>query len=88
MAEKIRIDAQTLEMAKMSLQLAHATLAPFDWQAWIDDCQNAHSVGHIIDPTAYRDALHSGRLESNEAFARAALTFLRTLDELVAKERR
>lgn len=86
MSDKIRIDKDTIELARQALMISHMALARYDWEAWLKDCQHAHSVGHILNPTAYRDALHSGRLENNEAFARAAQTFVATLDELAAKQ--
>lgn len=84
-AVKVRIDSDTLEIAKQALMMAHHMLAQYDWAAWVEECQRAHSVGHIVNPTAYRDALFSGRLESNEAFGRAALTFVSTLEALSAR---
>ncbi|HAJ45604.1 MAG TPA: hypothetical protein DCL54_03370 [Alphaproteobacteria bacterium] len=84
----IKIDSDTIELAKQALMMAHHMLSQYDWKAWIEECQRAHSVGHILHPTAYRDALFSGRLESNEAFARAAHTFVSELNRLAAREGR
>lgn len=80
-----RIDKDTIEIAQQALMMAHHILAQYDWATWVEECQRAHSVGHILNPTAYRDALFSGRLESNEAFGRAALTFVSTLNSLASK---
>jgi hypothetical protein len=88
MSEKIAIDRDTIELAKQALMMAHHMLSQCDWDRWVEECQRAHSIGHIMDPTAYRNALHSGRLESNEAFARAAQTFVRTLNDLSARQQK
>lgn len=45
--------------------------------------RDMHSVGAILDPTLYRDMIHSKWFERQMKLVRAALTFLRETDEVV-----
>lgn len=46
-----------------------------DWQHLVRGLEAAHTLGPIMDPTAYRDALHSGVLDTNGQILRAARDF-------------
>jgi hypothetical protein len=47
--------------------------------------RDAHSIGHITDPTLYRDMINSKSFAQQMVLIRAALTFLRATDELAAE---
>jgi hypothetical protein len=44
--------------------------------------QDAHSFGHILDPTLYRDMIHSKGFEQQIRLCKAALVFLDIIDSV------
>jgi hypothetical protein len=44
-----------------------------------------HNVGHILDPTLYRDMIYSKSFERQKKLARAALQFLNEVDAVVVE---
>lgn len=47
-----------------------------DWDHLLRGIEAAHTLGPILDPTAYRNALHSGNLADNADAVRAARDFV------------
>src|SRR5690554_5755634 len=45
--------------------------------------QEMHNVGHIINPTLYRDMIYSKRFQRNIKAVRAAVAFLDELKDIV-----
>lgn len=54
-------------------------------QKLIDSERQMHSVGHILDPTLYRDMIYSKSFEQQMRLARAALAFLDEADAVAAE---
>lgn len=46
-----------------------------DWDHLLRGIEAAHILGPIMEPTMYRDALHSGQMETNARILRAARDF-------------
>ena len=43
-----------------------------------------HNIGHILDPTLYRDMIYSKSFQAQIKVARAALQFVNAVDEVAA----
>lgn len=52
---------------------------------FLDAERSAHAVGHIIDPTLYRDMINSESFAQQLVLCRAAEAFLAACDEVKAK---
>lgn len=50
------------------------------YELLIESERNMHSIGHILDPTLYRDMIHSKNFEWQMRLVRAALAFLREFE--------
>ena len=64
-----------LAFAGSVLKTVVTLMESVDWQHLVDGIEAAHTLGPILDPTAYRDALHNGTLETNGQVLRAARDF-------------
>jgi hypothetical protein len=51
---------------------------------WLELLERAESTAPILDPTLYREALYSGKLEAIKKVIRAALELKRTVEEVRA----
>ncbi len=71
--------------AWQSVQMCSVILDQFDWPEVSRVMNRAHSVGHIIDPTGYRDLLRNKTVEDNVKIAKAVDTFLTTLRQIKAE---
>lgn len=48
----------------------------------VDEAERqSHSIGHILNPTLYRDQIHSKNFEQTMKVVRAALAFIEALDK-------
>lgn len=72
---------QAVGMARMMLNAEHVRpqLELLDTSE-----RHAHSVGHIMDPTMYRDMINSKSFAQQMRLVRAALAFLRETDAVAA----
>lgn len=52
--------------------------------AFIEAERRAHSIGHITDPTLYRDMINSKSFAQQIKIARAAQAFIASVDEVIA----
>lgn len=64
--------------------LAARFLADLDLDSITETAERAHSLGPIVDPTAYRDALQSGDLEAVAALAAALKPAAKIFRERIA----
>lgn len=75
---------QAVGIARMSLNAEHVR----PQLELLDEAERrSHSVGHILDPTLYRDQINSASFADQMTLVRAALAFLRATDEIEAKHR-
>lgn len=70
------------ELAQNVLGTVSTLLDTVDWDALARQVERADSLGPILDPTAYRDALHSGRLSNNRRAIQATRTYLAELRKI------
>lgn len=77
--EKARIAGPSAQLAFDTLTSAVAMLDMFDWQRCREEIERTHAVGHILDPTAYRDMLYSHYHETNTKIIEATADFLNRL---------
>lgn len=55
------------------------------FQELVDAEHRIHSVGIVVDPTLYRDALYSDGLKQQIRMCKAALAFLNEIDAIAAE---
>jgi hypothetical protein len=73
---------QAIGMARMMLDAPHVRLQ----LELVDESErDAHSFGHITDPTLYRDMISSRSFADQMILVRAALTFLKATDEVTRR---
>lgn len=73
---------QAIGMARMMLSAEHVR----QQLELLDKAErDAHAIGHITDPTMYRDMINSKSFAQQMVLVRAALAFLRATDA-VAKD--
>jgi len=63
--------------------LAHSLklLDGWDWQGLVDVRARADTIGHIFDPTGYRELIHDKQAAKNLELAKALIAFLRVAHE-------
>lgn len=64
------------------LGVVSTLLDTVDWDDLARQVDRADSLGPILDPTAYGDALHSGRLDHNRRAIAATRTYLAELRKI------
>jgi hypothetical protein len=64
--------------------LAVKLLADLELAAIVDTVERAHSLGPFVDPTAYRDALYRGDMDTIRDLADALLRPVEIFNERVA----
>ena len=70
---------QAIGMARMMLSAEHVR----PQLELLDRAErDAHSIGHIIDPTMYHDMINSKSFAQQMTLVRAALAFLRATDDV------
>lgn len=73
---------QAVGMARMMLNADHVRKQ----LELLDNAErDAHSIGHITDPTLYRDMITSRSFAQQMRLVRAALTFLRETDRVASE---
>ncbi len=86
-AEKYANDLDPKHVVVMNLVLnAYHTLKMVEPHlAALSDAEvSSHSVGHIVNPTLYRDMISSKKFAAQMKFVRAALAFIKTSDEIAS----
>lgn len=79
-APEHRQTMETVAMAYHTLTMAAPHLRALD-----EAERRAHSVGHIVNPTLYRDMIGSKSFSQQMRIVRAALKFVAALDEVKAE---
>lgn len=74
-------------MAMQAVGLVRSILEPqrAHFEELLEAERNMHNVGFVLDPTLYRDMIHSKSFERQMKLVRAALAFLRETDEVVVE---
>lgn len=74
-------------MAMEAIGIMRMMLAPHraQFEKLVDAEHRMHSIGHILDPTLYRDMIQSKNFALQLRLVQAALTFLKTIDEVAAE---
>jgi len=80
MTERINI-ADAPEAAWLIATSAIKCLDGYDWACTVNSRYRADSIGHIIDPTAYRDLIGNKTVAKNLKLAEAIVEFLRRARE-------
>ena len=87
-AEKYRdnVDPEH-KMAMEAIGVTRMVLSPHRkaFERLLQAERNAHSIGHITDPTLYRDMIHSESFAQQIALVRAALEFLDKVDAVASE---
>lgn len=75
------------KMAMDAIGFSRQLLAPHleQLELLIEAERRSHSIGHILDPTLYRDQINSKSFEQQMRIARAAVAYIKVLNE-VAEE--
>jgi hypothetical protein len=82
MSEKQR----NIQAAGEAIGLVSSLLDLHDWDWLHEQMQAADTLGPILDPTAYRDALYGGRLGRNQRTIAATRTYLAVLREVFEEQ--
>lgn len=77
------IHKQAVEAIGMAYFMLDINRAHFE--VFMEAKRRMESIGHITDPTLYRDMLYSKSFERQTKLIEAALAFLRCLDPIVAE---
>lgn len=67
------------------LVLVARLVSEIDLNFLLSEVNRAHTLGPIFDPTAYRDALNSGHLNSIAALAQAGIQLSQEFNRVKAK---
>ena len=75
------------KMAMDAIVFANQLLEPHTAQIdrFLEAEQRSHSIGHILDPTLYRDQINSQNFALQVRMARAARAFIRELASIKAE---
>lgn len=74
-------------LAMDTLAMTRQLLMPHrgHFESFLEAERRAHSVGHILDPTLYRDMINSKSFEQQVRLVRAAVAFLDATDAVATE---
>jgi hypothetical protein len=73
---------ETMEQLVHAMRTFTLMVAGLDLAAASETLSMAHSIGPIVDPTAYHRALHNGGLDQQRRIVNAAQRFMKEIGEV------
>ncbi len=79
------MDRREIEAACTTLGACVQLLGGHDWDALARAIDDADTLGPVIWPAMYEDALWSGRMDTNRRIVAATREFLQTMQQVMAQ---
>lgn len=75
-----------LTHASRTLGLVSTVLDQIDWDWLAREIERAETLGPIVEPTAFQEAVSSGVLASNKKLVHATRDYLKTLHKIAEEQ--